>query len=65
MTATIRKYFVENPEAFDPRAYLKAARAASVEMCKSRYIAFGCEGQASKIKPRRFLKWLASTAKAF
>ena len=51
MTAAIRKYFVENPEAFDPRAYLKAARAASVEMCKSRYIAFGCEGQASKIKP--------------
>lgn len=51
MTAAIRKYFVENPEAFDPRAYLKMARAASVEMCKSRYIAFGCEGQASKIKP--------------
>lgn len=51
MTAAIRKYFVENPEAFDPRAYLKAARAASVEMSKSRYIAFGCEGQASKIKP--------------
>ena len=51
MTAAIRKYFVENPEAFDPRAYLKAARAASVEMCKSRHIAFGCEGQASKIKP--------------
>ena len=51
LTAAIRKYFVENPEAFDPRAYLKAARAASVEMCKSRYIAFGCEGQASKIKP--------------
>lgn len=23
MTAAIRKYFVENPEAFDPRAYLK------------------------------------------
>lgn len=51
MTAAIRKYFVENPEAFDPRAYLKMARAASVEMCKSRYLAFGCEGQASKIKP--------------
>ncbi len=51
MTAAIRKYLVENPEAFDPRAYLKMARQASVEMCKSRYIAFGCEGQASKIKP--------------
>ncbi|WP_304702792.1 class II fructose-bisphosphate aldolase [Turicimonas muris] len=51
MTAAIRKYFVENPEAFDPRAYLKVAKQASVDMCKSRYIAFGCEGQASKIKP--------------
>ena len=26
MTAAIRKYFVENPEAFDPRAYLKVAK---------------------------------------
>ncbi|WP_289171173.1 class II fructose-bisphosphate aldolase, partial [uncultured Parasutterella sp.] len=51
MTAAIRKYFVENPEAFDPRAYLKVAKQASVEMCKSRYLAFGCEGQASKISP--------------
>ena len=51
MTAAIRKYFVENPEAFDPRAYLKVAKQASVDMCKSRYLAFGCEGQASKIKP--------------
>lgn len=51
MTAAIRRYFTENPEAFDPRAYLKVAKQASVEMCKSRYLAFGCEGQASKIKP--------------
>lgn len=29
MTAAIRKYFVENPEAFDPRAYLKVAKQAS------------------------------------
>ncbi len=32
MTAAIRRYFVENPSAFDPRAYLKAARAAAYEM---------------------------------
>ncbi len=51
MTAAIRRYFVENKEAFDPRAYLKMARQASVELCKSRYQLFGCEGQASKIKP--------------
>ncbi|MCD8338665.1 MAG: fructose-bisphosphate aldolase class II [Burkholderiales bacterium] len=51
MTAAIRKFFVENPEAFDPRAYMKMARAASVELCKSRYIAFGAAGHASEIKP--------------
>ena len=50
MTAAIRRYFVENPSAFDPRAYLKAARAAAYEMCKSRFLAFGCEGQAARIK---------------
>ena len=50
MTAAIRRYFVENPSAFDPRAYLKAARAAAYEMCKSRFLAFGCEGQAAHIK---------------
>ncbi len=51
MTAAIRKYFVENPEAFDPRSYMKMARQASVELCKSRYIAFGAAGNASKITP--------------
>ena len=50
MTAAIRRYFVENPSAFDPRAYLKAARAAAYEMCKARFLAFGCEGQAARIK---------------
>ncbi|HBC69053.1 MAG TPA: fructose-1,6-bisphosphate aldolase, partial [Sutterella sp.] len=50
MTAAIRRFFVENPSAFDPRAYLKVARKAAYEMCKSRFLAFGCEGQAAKIK---------------
>ncbi len=50
MTAAIRRYFVENPSGFDPRGYLKKAREAASELCKSRYIAFGCEGQAAHIK---------------
>jgi fructose-bisphosphate aldolase class II len=50
MTAAIRRFFVENPSAFDPRAYLKVARTAAYEMCKSRFLAFGCEGQAARIK---------------
>jgi len=51
MTAAIRRYFVENPSKFDPRDYLKPAREAAKQICKARYEAFGCAGQASKIKP--------------
>ena len=51
MTAAIRKYLFENPSKFDPRDYLKPAREAAKEICKARFLAFGCEGQAGKIKP--------------
>lgn len=50
MTAAIRRYLMENPSKFDPRDYLKPAREAAKLICKARYLAFGCEGQASKIK---------------
>jgi fructose-bisphosphate aldolase class II len=50
MTAAIRKFFVENPEKFDPRDYLKPAREAAKKICRQRYVEFGCEGQAGKIK---------------
>ena len=51
MTAAIRKYMFQNPSKFDPRDYLKPAREAAMEVCKARYLSFGCEGQAAKIKP--------------
>jgi fructose-bisphosphate aldolase, class II len=51
MTAAIRKYMAENPSKFDPRDYLKPAREAARQICKQRYVQFGCEGQAPKIKP--------------
>jgi fructose-bisphosphate aldolase class II len=51
MTGAIRRFFIENPTKFDPREYLKPAREAAKGICKSRFIAFGCEGQAAKIKP--------------
>lgn len=51
ITGAIRRYFVENPSKFDPRDYLKPAREAAVKVCKERYLAFGCAGQADKIKP--------------
>ena len=50
MTGAIRKYFAENPDKFDPRDYLKPAREAAKQICKQRYVQFGCEGQAGKIK---------------
>jgi len=51
MTAAIRRYLVENPGKFDPRDFLKPAREAAKLVCKARYLSFGCEGQAGKIKP--------------
>ena len=40
----------ENPDKFDPRDYLKPAREAAKKICRQRYLEFGCEGQAGKIK---------------
>ncbi len=50
MTAAIRQFFAQNPEKFDPREYLKPAREAAKKLCLQRYVEFGCEGQAGKIK---------------
>jgi fructose-bisphosphate aldolase, class II len=50
MTGAIRRYMAENPGKFDPRDYLKPAREAAKKICLARYEAFGCAGQASKIK---------------
>jgi fructose-bisphosphate aldolase class II len=51
MTGAVRKFMAENPEKFDAREWLKPAREAARLICKQRYIEFGCEGQAGKIKP--------------
>ncbi|MFZ1180108.1 MAG: class II fructose-bisphosphate aldolase [Herbaspirillum sp.] len=50
MTGAIRRYLAENPSRFDPRDYLKPAREAARLLCKERYLAFGCEGQAGRIE---------------
>jgi fructose-bisphosphate aldolase class II len=50
MTAAVRKFLAENPEKFDAREWLKPAREAAKQICKQRYIEFGCQGQAPKIK---------------
>jgi fructose-bisphosphate aldolase, class II len=51
MTGAVRKFMAENPDKFDAREWLKPAREAAMKICKQRYIEFGCEGQAGKIKP--------------
>jgi fructose-bisphosphate aldolase class II len=50
MTAAVRKFMFENPDKFDAREWLKPAREAAKALCKQRYLEFGCEGQAAKIK---------------
>ena len=51
MTGAVRKFLAENPDKFDAREWLKPAREAAKQICRQRYVEFGCEGQASKIKP--------------
>jgi fructose-bisphosphate aldolase class II len=51
ITGAIRKVFAETPEKFDPRDYLKPARAAMKDVCVARMTAFGQAGNASKIEP--------------
>jgi fructose-bisphosphate aldolase class II len=50
ITGAIRKVFAEKPGAFDPRDYLKPARAAMAEVVAARMVAFGQAGWADKIK---------------
>jgi len=50
MTAAVRKFLFENPDKFDARDWLKPAREAAKQLCKQRYLEFGCEGQAASIK---------------
>lgn len=50
ITGAIRKVLAENPAEFDPRAYLKPARAAMQKVCEARMKEFGQAGQARKIR---------------
>ena len=50
MTGAVRKFMFENPDKFDAREWLKPAREAAKQICKQRYLEFGCEGQGPKIK---------------
>jgi len=51
MTGAIRRSLEKDKSNFDPRKFLKEATAAAKDICKARFEAFGCAGQAGKIKP--------------
>ena len=47
ITAAIRQHFALHPADFDPRAYLKPARAAVKEMVAHKIVnVLGCDGKA-------------------
>ena len=47
MTASVRKYYAENPGHFDPRQYLKPARIAIKDMVAHKLVnVLGCDGKA-------------------
>ena len=47
MTGTIRKFFNDEPSKFDPREYLKPARANIKELVRHKLInVLGCAGKA-------------------
>ena len=47
MTATVREFFYEHPDKFDPREYLKPARAAIKAMVAHKIVdVLGCDGKA-------------------
>ena len=51
MTGAMRQLLAEQPREFDPRKALSAAKNAARGICIARFEAFGCAGQAPKIKP--------------
>ena len=50
MTGAMRELFTKQPGEFDPRKALAAAKSAARGICRQRFEAFGCCGQAGKIK---------------
>jgi fructose-bisphosphate aldolase class II len=51
-TGAVRRFLglPENRKNFDPRKFQLASTAAMQDICKARFEAFGCAGQASRIK---------------
>ena len=52
ITGAIRKVMHDSPEKFDPRDFLKPARAAMQEVCVARMTAFGQAGNGAKLRAK-------------
>jgi fructose-bisphosphate aldolase class II len=52
MTGPIRKVLAEAPDEFDPRTYLKPARAAMQRVVAERMLQFGQAGHAVELEPK-------------
>ena len=51
MSGAMRRLMMTDRKEFDPRKFFKAARDAARDICREHFEAFGCAGQASRIKP--------------
>jgi fructose-bisphosphate aldolase class II len=60
ITGAIRKVFIETPEKFDPRDYLKPARDAMKKVVAQRMREFGQAGHASDYEPLSLAEVAAS-----
>ncbi|WP_374400758.1 class II fructose-bisphosphate aldolase [Niveibacterium sp.] len=49
-TGAIRRHLAKDGKNFDPRKYFVEAKNAMKAICKARFEAFGCAGQAQKIR---------------
>ena len=64
MTGAIRRAMAKDPSEFDPRKFLKDAMLAARALCKDRFEAFGCAGQAKRIAPEPLEKMAQRYAKS-
>ena len=51
MSGAMRRAMARDRGELDPRQFLKEATAAAQQICRDRFEAFGCAGQAGRLKP--------------
>ncbi len=67
MAGAMRRAMARDRAGFDPRQFLKEATAAAQQICRERFEAFGCAGQASRLRPvalERMAAWYAGGGRA-